>query len=217
MQMDDVTIHSMPELVEPDFANNKDVRTKATLNYINALTVGLSEEGGSYVNYRLVLEDDVIACANLRKFLEIYLGGINKPDAKAWAISPPLNLYSALIENADAEFGIYLTDLKYFFGTQAILYQERFAFLLADYMKKNIGKEPYDFLLRNFCQQPGYDIATIPTTSHSLFQHIGNVTTGLGFNHEAKNFLGIEKDNVKVIPRMREIETSGRSYKTHSK
>ncbi len=184
----DVVVCPLPAIMDPDF-EGKDVRVKATLNYINALTVGFTNNG-TKGQYRLVLEDDVIACGQIRQLLAMVLDAVlwaadKKPEPLPY--SELVTLYCALDTTDKQPMGVMLWQLDQFHGTQAMLYHEPFAYELSEYMKEQIGKEPYDFIIRDFCKKKG--LPGMPTLTTSLFQHIGEVTTGLGYFHTSPNFI----------------------------
>lgn len=162
--------------------SNSVIRYNAQKNYINALTVPTSKVNEVGKKYRLILEDDVQASVNTKLALEVYLNKVKAVEGDKPFI---LTLYTPYINNVP-KMEVYKMDVNAFYGLQACLFSESICEDFAKYIEDNLCKEPHDFLIKDFCK-----INNIPlyAVSHSLFQHIGVKTTGLGHHHTASNFL----------------------------
>ena len=159
----------------------KGVRFLAQRNYISALTYHLGNE-----KYRLILEDDVKAAPEYLRFLKRYIEIVENKEKGVPFI---LTLYSPYIPLRDY-FDVQRINIDGFYGLQACLFSKEICMDFAEFIAERIESEPHDFLIKHFCKSRGINIWAV---SHSLFQHIGAVTTGLGHHHQVGNFLGDEK------------------------
>ncbi len=172
---------------EWEFYKEFPVQYRASWNYWRCFEYGV-RAAGERKNGLLILEDDVI------------------PD-KGWE-----ERLAATIEQIEAEFGeefvlslyTYHTKLakpvanKYyarypvytFGGTQAVYYPESVRMAFSDYIKSEgveIYRMPYDWLLSEYLRLTGIPLFV---TTPCLFQHIGEITTGLSWGfHQAKHFV----------------------------
>lgn len=126
----------------------------------------------------LILEDDVRVSKN---FLQ-HLQAVEKliPDDKSI-----VTLYSMKRWNNSNKLELIKLAASNFRNTQAILYPVPVARAFGQHILDYFGAEPYDHALRTFCRLHGIKIFAV---NYSLVQHIGKVTTGLGFHHQSKNF-----------------------------
>ncbi len=168
-----------PETREQGYAQ-KDVRYKAQTNYINALT--MDNGCGKPETFRMVLEDDVIVCKNFFSRLNVYLQTIVSKIGTEKII---LSLYNPFPVDTDMQF-LLEYDVKMFYGFQAMIYSNDMCHAFADYLRKNLCVHAHDLLIKNFCLENGIVIYSV---SLSLFQHIGEVSTGLGLQHKSPNFI----------------------------
>ena len=133
----------------------------------------------------LVFEDDVVTAAGWRDRLEAAIDQIESKYGRDYVLS----LYHTHLltrDYAEAFYSIY--PLQGFFGTQAIFYPEQVRIGFARYLKRNgvdSNRLPYDLLLKEFLAEQKIRLfATAPC----LVQHIGTISTGLGFVHQARQF-----------------------------
>ena len=75
-----------------------------------------------------------------------------------------------------------------FYGTQAMLFDIHTARQFGEYLAGAIGKEAYDLALKTFIKEINPQVK-LYATKYSLVQHIGQVSTGLGYNHQTANFI----------------------------
>lgn len=166
--------------VKFEFNADADVRKKAQENYIEALTV---DKYPVRNGYRLILEDDVMASASLGRILAHYIAQIEEVECGKPFI---LSLYTPYFKFPLNEVSpIRLLDINQFYGLQACLFSNKLCEKFADYIKEHLCEQPHDFLIKDFCREQGINIYG---ASHSLFQHIGVKTTGLGHHHTTNNF-----------------------------
>lgn len=148
-----------------------DVQHNSRLNY--AMTV-LHSDG-------LVIEDDVEICKNFMDRATQAVHEMPEPGILA--------LYSAYPwprSQGKVELFPYPSDK--FFGTQAMYYSEEYRVKFAEWVlsRLHIEHEPYDFAVESFCEEFGVPLYGL---TYSLVQHMGDVTTGLGYHHRAVNFI----------------------------
>ncbi|GIV33792.1 MAG: hypothetical protein KatS3mg031_1327 [Chitinophagales bacterium] len=126
----------------------------------------------------LILEDDVQVS---KKFMQ-YLREVEKliPDEKSI-----VTLYSIKKWNDSNKFELIKLASSHFRHTQAMLYPVPVARAFGQHILDHFGAEPYDNALRTFCRLHGTKIYAV---NYSLVQHIGKVTTGLGYHHQSRNF-----------------------------
>jgi len=176
-----IPINTLSILIDWSPYQGKSVRFLAQRNFISALTVNKKKE-----KYRLILEDDVQAAPNYFVYLKKYLEIV---ESKEKGVPFILTLYSPYIPLRDY-FSVERINIDGFYGLQACLFSESICKDFAEFIAERIESEPHDFLIKHFCKSRGINIWAV---SHSLFQHIGEVTTGLGHHHQVGNFLGDEK------------------------
>lgn len=167
------------EIKEMDFSNseNKNVRVKAQDNFMNALTMNCGD-----CDFRLILEDDVVASINFRSYLTYCIEEVKKIEMSNPFI---LTLYSPYTNNYKT-LGVKKVKINDFYGLQACLFSQEICQDFADYIKKVNYKQPHDFIIKDFCKENNINIWC---TTLSLFQHSGVITTGLGFHHRVYNFI----------------------------
>ena len=158
------------------------IHQRAAWNYWRALTVE------NYQGARkglVILEDDVIAANAWDDHLYRAIKQIEicEPGPYILALYAP-----GEAELREPEQGKLFVSYpaESFFGLQAIYYPEAIRKGFATYLKQNgveTSRIPHDFLLRDYAQEGNIPIfAAIPC----LFQHIGEVSTGLAqFFHRA--------------------------------
>lgn len=135
----------------------------------------------------LIIEDDVKLS---RYFDTALIEIINNIPTERYAVA----LYSCYNWT---QYNKYETIAEYpidmFYGTQAMLYDLETAREFGAYLLKNIGREPYDLALKTFIKTVNPEVV-LYASKLSLVQHIGDVSTGLGNEHQCFNFL----DDVKL-------------------
>ena len=155
-----------------------DVRELAQLNYISAL-----RHRDFNRKYKLILEDDVQASKMMKPMLEHYIQLVESAEGDKPFF---LSLYTPYIPAQNSSVDAYKINIDHFYGLQACLMSTSLQGDFAEYIKDRLATEPHDFLIKSFCKERGINIWAV---SHSLFQHIGVKTTGLGFHHTAENFI----------------------------
>ncbi len=127
----------------------------------------------------LILEDDVLVSKKFAAYI-----------ARVERLVPDENSIVALYSfyNRESEHNIELLDypVSLFSNTQAMLYPVPVARAFGKFLLERFGAEPYDMALRTFCRENNIKIYA---TNYSLVQHNGRITTGLGYHHQAKNFI----------------------------
>jgi hypothetical protein len=131
----------------------------------------------------LIVEDDVIFST---AFDYHYSQILNNIPAPRYVIA----LYACydfkdkpLINNLYNEYPV-----NDFYGTQAMLFDIHTAREFGEYLMGTIGNEAYDLALKTFIQNINPRVKLF-ATRYSLVQHIGQVSTGLGYNHQTANFI----------------------------
>ncbi len=126
----------------------------------------------------LILEDDVRVS---KKFMQ-YLNEVEKlvPDEKSI-----VTLYSLKQWSNSGRFELIKLAASHFRNTQAMLYPVPVARAFGQHILNHFGAEPYDHALGTFCRQHGIKLFAV---NYSLVQHIGKITTGLGFHHQSRNY-----------------------------
>lgn len=164
---------------EMDFTNseNKSVRVKAQDNFMNALTIDCGD-----CDYKLILEDDVIASVNFRNSLILCIDEVRKYEESRPFI---LTLYSPYTKNCK-KLGVRKVKIDDFYGLQSCLFSQEICQDFAEYIKNFNYKLPHDFIIKDFCKERGINIWC---STLSLFQHAGVITTGLGHHHQVMNFI----------------------------
>lgn len=165
--------------IDYELIQDSNVRVKAQVNYMNALTVKAE------CDYRLILEDDVRSCHDLESYLNLCIEKVKEIEGDKPFF---LTLYSPYT-NRLKDFGtrvVSKVNLDNFFGLQACLVSESICQDFAKFIQDFNYKEPHDFIIKHFCKERGINIWC---SNLSLFQHIGVKTTGLGHHHTVKNFV----------------------------
>jgi hypothetical protein len=130
----------------------------------------------------LIIEDDVKLCKNFNWELEQRLAEIpTKRYVIALYSCYNWNLYFKYNEIAE-----YPVDM--FYGTQAMVFDTETAKEFGTYLLDNIGREPYDLALKTFIKTVNPEVG-LYASKLSLVQHIGDVSTGLGHQHQTFNFI----------------------------
>jgi hypothetical protein len=126
----------------------------------------------------IILEDDVKICENFEARANEYLAGLEERYAVA--------LYACYGWAQDSKLAQY--PLHNFYGTQGMVYDKQTRIGFGKYLLDNIGRDPYDLALKKYITEQDTDIVLYATTK-SLVQHMGVNTTGLGYHHQAFNFI----------------------------
>jgi len=130
----------------------------------------------------LIIEDDVKLCRNFGIELEQRLAEI---PTKRYAFA----LYSCYNWEGYSDYNkIAKYPVDMFYGTQAMVFDLQTAKEFGAYLLDNIGREPYDLALKTFIKTINPEVV-LYVSKMSLVQHIGDVSTGLGNNHKAFNFV----------------------------
>lgn len=127
----------------------------------------------------LIVEDDVQVSKN-------FCTHINEVEKLIAEENSVVALYSFQPAGNDRKIELIEIPVYNFRNTQAMMYPVDVAKAFGQHILNNLGKEPYDHALRTFCRKNGLKLFA---TNYSLVQHIGRVTTGLGYHHRAKNFI----------------------------
>jgi hypothetical protein len=126
-----------------------------------------------------IVEDDVIFSKDFDYYYNQILSNIPAP---RYVIA----LYSCYDFKDNHLFGEYPIDA--FYGTQAMLFDIHTAREFGEYLMGTIGNEAYDLALKTFIKNINPQVK-LYATAYSLVQHIGQVSTGLGHNHQTANFI----------------------------
>lgn len=130
----------------------------------------------------LIIEDDVKLS---RYFDTALIEIINDIPTERYAVA----LYSCYNWT---QYSKYETIAEYpidmFYATQAMLYDIQTAREFGAYLLENIGREPYDLALKTFIKTVNPEVI-LYASKMSLVQHIGDVSTGLGGQHQTFNFI----------------------------
>jgi hypothetical protein len=167
----------LPETTHPDF-HQLTLKKKSGLNYSHALSLGNPFE------YTLLIEDDVSPSNDFLMNLTTVMHKL-KPEHDIVA------LYSCYDWGEKQDIVPY--PINDFYGTQAMLFSPKIRPKLAKFIHENAGTEPYDFLIKKF-NHPIYAAA------RSLFQHTGEISTGLGYHHRTFNFIDDAFTNNPIRP-----------------
>lgn len=129
----------------------------------------------------LIIEDDVILSTNFIRYL-------NTAKKLIPCDRYVLSLYSCYKWKFEEKFQLVHYPTELFYGSQAMYYdavtkREMAAWVLDGLIMET---EPHDFAVRAYCKE--FDIPLF-TLNYSLVQHIGEVTTGLGYHHQCINFI----------------------------
>jgi hypothetical protein len=130
----------------------------------------------------LIIEDDVQLSRKFDQYLDKVKSDIPTPKYA-------LALYSCY-QWTQIPNGLTIAEypIDMFYGTQAMLYDIETAREFGEYLAQNIGKEPYDLALKTYIKEIDPEVV-LYASKLSLVQHIGDVSTGLGNNHKAFNFV----------------------------
>jgi hypothetical protein len=139
-------------------------------------------------NY-LIVEDDIIFSNNFLTHLNYILSDLElfkKEVSERYAVA----LYSCYRWTDDYTDRVRLCEypLDSFYGTQAMLYDEYTAKNFGDYLMNNIGVEAYDLALKSYINKVDPSVKLLAST-RSIVQHNGQTTSGLGFFHQAANYI----------------------------
>ena len=130
----------------------------------------------------LIIEDDVKLCKNFNWELEQRLAEI---DTQRYVIA----LYSCYNWEGYSDYDkIAKYPVDMFYGTQAMVFDTETAKEFGAYLLDNIGREPYDLALKTFIKTVNPEVV-LYASKMSLVQHIGDVSTGLGGQHQTFNFI----------------------------
>lgn len=126
----------------------------------------------------LILEDDVQVSKNFVSYLKEIERLI--PDERSI-----VTLYSRKQWRDSGKLELIKLAPSHFRNTQAMFYPVPVARAFGQHILDHFGTEPYDHAVGTFCRLNGVKLFA---ASYSLVQHIGRVTTGLGYHHQSKNF-----------------------------
>jgi hypothetical protein len=159
------------------------VHHRACWNYWRCLTLGPRT---SSCEGLVIFEDDVMPA---RGWESRFYDTVDQVEA---ACQGPfvLSLYCPIrlppTPDSQTYFAPYPT--ARFYGTQAMYYTEEVRVGFADFMKAygvNTMRHPYDILLRMYLLNAGIPLFA---AKPSLFQHVGEISTGLGKFHKTRQF-----------------------------
>jgi len=128
----------------------------------------------------IIIEDDVQICNNFKVRCMDYLEPYQAQNSR-YAIA----MYSCYNWNNSLTL---LTEypLMDFYGTQAMMYDQETRIGFGQYLLEHLGEQPYDLALKIYLEKTNTPLLA---TKHSLVQHMGVKTTGLGHHHQAFNFI----------------------------
>jgi hypothetical protein len=130
----------------------------------------------------LIIEDDVKLCKNFDLELQQRLAEIN---TERYVMA----LYSCYNWEGYSDYDkIAKYPVDMFYGTQAMVFDLETAKEFGTYLLDNIGREPYDLALKTFIKTVNTEVG-LYASKKSLVQHIGDVSTGLGGQHQTFNFI----------------------------
>jgi hypothetical protein len=162
---------------------NCSLHHRASWNYWRTLAFGSKSSSSKGL---VVLEDDVIPACGWESRLYEIIDQIESRHKGLYALA----LYtSAGLPRPLDERTYYVPYLiEFFYGTQAMYYPNPVRAGFADYLKSK-GVDSfvieYDLLLKEYLYAADIPLfAAIP----SLFQHVGRISTGLGYFHQAQEF-----------------------------
>jgi hypothetical protein len=160
------------------------VHHRACWNYWRSLTLGPRTPSCRGL---VVFEDDVIPARGWENRFHETVNQIKEVHKGPFVLA----LYTAVNLPSPPHARIYYVGypVPVFFGTQAMYYPEEVRAGFADYLKRHgvdSMRLPYDVLLRNYLWKERIRLlAAIPC----LFQHVGEIGTGLGNFHKTGQFL----------------------------
>ena len=131
----------------------------------------------------IIIEDDVVFSKDFHSHLSQVLAAV---PTERYAIA----LYSCYDWTDKPDYEGVLVDypIDDFYAVQGMVYDIETARELGQYISENIGKEPHDLAIKTFVTTINTSIK-LYATKHSLIQHIGNVSTGLGHRHQCLNYI----------------------------
>jgi len=165
---------------------NYSVRHRASWNYWRCLTLGIQRESGR--RGLVVLEDDVLPAKNWEKRFYRTITEIEQHYGEHYVLTLYTS-YTGLSRAINTKSYFRQYPPNRFFGTQAMYFPEQVRIDFADYLRAEgvvLFRTHYDLLLSEFLSRTGVPLfVTLP----SLFEHIGEVGTGLApFFHKAGRF-----------------------------
>jgi len=155
---------------------------RAAWNYWRCLLLGPRSPN---ISGLVVFEDDILLARGWQRRLHDTIHCITNKHGSHFVLA----LYAcdaSIPTNASQYYEPYQPES--FFGTQAMYFPEAIRSELIPYLKDHgvdAFRAPYDLLIKEFIQQSGYHLFRC---TPCLAQHIGRITTGLGFFHEAASF-----------------------------
>lgn len=138
---------------------------------------------------KFIIEDDIFFTSNFEYYFNHILNDIENYKSQV-SEKFVVALYSCYRWTDDYTDRPRLVQypVESFYGTQAMLYDEYTAENFAEYLGNNIGVEAYDLALKTYISNIEPDTKLLAST-RSLVQHIGQSTSGLGFFHQAGNYI----------------------------
>ena len=164
---------------------HRPVHHRACWNYWRSLTLGIRTPSCKGL---VVFEDDVIPARGWESRFHDTVDQIEAVYKGPFALA----LYTAVTIPRPPHVQTYYLRylLPLFYGTQAMYYPEKVRVGFADYLKRHgvdAMRLPYDLLLKEYLWKEGIPLfAAIPC----LFQHVGEISTGLGNFHKTRQFHG---------------------------
>jgi hypothetical protein len=159
------------------------VHHRASWNYWRTLTLGFKDPDRKGL---LVLEDDVVPCQGWEKRFHETVRQIEARHDGLYALALFDSIIPARPKNDGGYYVPYLANI--FYGTQAMYYPDAVRAGFADYLKQrgvDSYRTPYDLLFKEYARKEGVMLfSSVP----SLFQHVGETSTGLGRFHQASDF-----------------------------
>jgi hypothetical protein len=128
-------------------------------------------------DYIIIAEDDIQFSKNFNQ----YFDEIKKDLPERYILSLYCPYPSYISNLAVIEYPV-----DGFYGTQLMVYDRQTSLELSKHISDNLGKEPYDLAIKSFVKKTNIPLLT---TTYSLCEHIGEVSTGLGGGHKAGRFI----------------------------
>ena len=174
---DDIAKYNVPVIEVSSPYSKDDIQRNAQFNYA---TILLNSKDC------LIIEDDVFFSLNFQQHINLL-----KEDLSILTSRYALALYSCYTWTNSNENQIRLCSypLEGFYGTQAMLYDQKTARNFGEYLMSNIGFEAYDLALKTYINFIDTEVKLFAST-RSLVQHIGEKTSGLGHFHQTSNYIG---------------------------
>lgn len=166
-----------------DYFINLDVHHRASWNYWRCLSLGMVNPDSDGL---LVFEDDITPCRSWHKLMKSAISKLDSIFGSRYVLALYCSYLHVSDNNINGVAEYYIPD---FYGMQAIYYPNYVRSSFADYLYRYgvlSYRTPYDLLLKEFLLKYGIPLfCTVP----SLFQHIGQFSTGLGsIFHQAPDF-----------------------------